>query len=156
MKKMNLKKTIGIMCFCWLASWPAFGQETPRQPQDGHAGQNNQAVKLDYGPVFDTLDADHDGSVTRSEWFAGGLSEHTFEHLFSIMLDVDKDGTVDKEEFTASSPQFEVDTDQDGNVSLAEYVTANNGRAALMSSRGDSTPPPTDHGGASVSTPVSR
>lgn len=119
------------------------------QPPSGKpSGDHRDTVKFDYGPVFEAIDTNEDGQILKDEWMAAGLSQHTYDHLFTIMLDVDKDLAVTKEEFTASSPQFEVDTDKDGKVSLEEYVAANNGRAALMKSGGASAPPPTNHGGA--------
>jgi len=135
-----------------LAQGGAQGQppagEPPQGQSQGAPQDNRSTAKFDYGPVFEAIDKNKDGKILKDEWMAAGLSQHTYDNLFIKMLDVNKDLSVTKEEFTASSPQFEVDTNKDGKVSLEEYVAANNGRAALMSSGGASAPPPTNHGGA--------
>jgi len=146
---MHINKIIGITITCLAFAGTALGQGGPQGQASGDAAPNhNVPAKFDYGPVFDALDTNHDGKVAKEEWLASGLSQHTYDNLFIKMIDTNKDLVINKTEFTASSPQFEVDTDKDGKVSLREYIAANNGREAIMKASGGSTPPATDHGGA--------
>lgn len=81
---------------------------------------------LDFNPTFDAMDANRDRRITREEWLAAGMSQKTYDMLFTKMLDKDKDGCVSPGEFLGRKPQFEIDLDHDGSVSLKEYVTVQN------------------------------
>jgi hypothetical protein len=151
---MHICKVFGVMIICStfaaVAMEPGSSQgQTPGgqgQPPAGTAQDHKSMAKFDYGTVFEALDKNHDGKVTKDEWLASGLSQFTYDNLFDKTLDGNKDGVVTKDEFIASSPQFEVDTNKDGKVSLEEYIAANNGREAIMNVGRGAAPPPTDHG----------
>jgi hypothetical protein len=151
---MRIYKIIGatIICLTFACTVLVQGGAQGQAPAGGPAQDHKSTAKFDYGPVFEALDKNHDGKVTKEEWLASGLSQFTYDNLFVKTLDTNKDGVVTKDEFTASSPQFEVDTNKDGKVSVEEYIAANNGREAIMKA-GGSAPKPTDHGAQGGSVP---
>jgi Ca2+-binding EF-hand superfamily protein len=69
--------------------------------------------------VFDNLDRDHDGTLTRRE-LRGRLSERQF-----TAADTDKDGTISKDEYLAVvEKRFKAaDADNDGTLNDAEFRT---------------------------------
>jgi hypothetical protein len=103
---------------------PAGAPPSGSQPQGAQSQADSKP--LDFNPTFDAMDTDHDRKITGEEWFAAGMSQKTYDMLFTKMLDKDKDSSVSPEEFLGRKPQFEIDLDHDGKVSLKEYVTVQN------------------------------
>jgi hypothetical protein len=85
------------------------------------------------GFVFDTLDSDRDGMITREEYNAGfdtldlnkngklSREEFNFDSYFSA-LDKDGDGQLSREEYEAGFGL--IDTDNDGKVCRSEFLAA--------------------------------
>ena len=119
---MSIQKDIGIAMLCLALAGTALAEDSG-------------ARKFNYGPVYDAMDKNKDGKVNKEEWLASGLVQHTYDNLF-IHIDGNSDLIITKDEFTSSSPGFEVDANKDGKVSLEEYVKANNNQAALATSNG--------------------
>jgi Ca2+-binding EF-hand superfamily protein len=78
-------------------------------------------VKRAAGDLFDELDADHDGKLTRSELRWRRLSRRAF-----AAADTDKDGTLSKDEYLALVERLfkAADVDHDGTLSPAEFRSA--------------------------------
>ena len=80
------------------------------------------------------------GKVAKEEWLASGMTQDSYDRLFTQMLDTNKDLILTKAEFTASKPIFEVDSNKDGKVTLEEFAEANKKAAANMGSGGQGGP----------------
>ena len=78
--------------------------------------------------MFDKLDRDHDGTLTRRE-LGGRLSAREF-----AAADTDKDGTISKDEYLAVVEQrFKAaDTDNDGTLTRQELRTKAGSRLLLL------------------------
>jgi hypothetical protein len=82
-------------------------------------------------PVYEAMDTNKDGSVNKEEWLASGMTKDSYDKLFSLMLDTDKDGYRTKADILAAIPRFEVDTNKDGKASIEEFVAANKRRSHI-------------------------
>ena len=91
---------------------PNYGQTRTANQKTSWMPTYTMKAKKDTGFVFDILDADGDGRITRAEYIAG----------FDI-IDTDHDGFITREEFgTESNAPFKLlDTDGDGHLTRAEY-----------------------------------
>jgi len=103
----------------------------------GGAPQEDQgASKLDMTPVYEAMDINKDGLVNKEEWLASGMTQDSYDRLFCLMLDKDKDGNLTKADILGAIPMFEVDTDKNGKASLEEFVEANKKAAENMAGSG--------------------
>jgi hypothetical protein len=137
--KMNIEKVICITVVSLALAGTAIAQGGPQQglaPAGGAPQAKSSGPKLDYGPVYDAMDKNKDGKVAKDEWLGSGMTQDSYDKLFTQMLDGNKDLILTKAEFTSSSPIFEVDANKDGKVSLEEFVEANKKAAANMNSGG--------------------
>ena len=136
---MRIQKIFGVITICLAISGLALAQ-----PQDGPQGaapggvpQGEQgAAKLDMSPVYEAMDTNKDGLVNKEEWLASGMTQDSYDKLFSLMLDTDKDGYLTKADILGAIPRFEVDTNKDGKASIEEFVEANKKAAASMTEGG--------------------
>jgi|WetSurMetagenome_2_1015567.scaffolds.fasta_scaffold184793_1 hypothetical protein len=127
-----------------LSAWAQNAQPAGAPPAGGQPqGVQSQAdgKPLDFNPTFDAMDTDHDRKITREEWFAAGMSQKTYDMLFTKMLDKDKDSLVTPDEFLGRKPQFEIDIDHDGKVSLKEYVTVQNQKGEEVGAKSSASAP---------------
>jgi hypothetical protein len=139
--KMSMRKVLAITVICLAFAVSAMAQGGPPAGAPGGAPQGQSSgPKLDFGPVYDAMDKNKDGKVAKDEWLGSGMTQDSYDKLFTQMLDGNKDLILTKAEFTSSSPIFEVDTNKDGKVSLEEFVEANKKAAANMSSGGQGAP----------------
>lgn len=88
-------------------------------------------VSFDLGHIFDAIDANKDGRLTKEEWLGSGLNNDTYVHVFSYLLDADQDGTLTKNEYLVPMEDGTelvraMDPDNDGKISLEEYIAAQN------------------------------
>jgi len=140
---MSIEKVIGITVVCLALAGTAMAQGGSPQgqaPAGGAPQAQSSGPKLDFGPVYDAMDKNKDGKVAKDEWLGSGMTQDSYDKLFTQMLDGNKDLILTKAEFTSSSPMFEVDTNKDGKASLEEFVEANKKAAANMSSGGQGAP----------------
>lgn len=74
---------------------------------------------------FTQMDTDNNGSLTRAEVIASGLPENMVDDFFRA-TDVNGDGVLSREEFNgggmAGDPFAAMDTDRDGKLSRAEFL----------------------------------
>lgn len=132
---MSIQKIIGIIIICLALAGSVLAQgDSQGQPAGSAAEGQASDVKLDYGAVFDGMDINKDGKVTKEEWLASGMTQDSYDKPFTNQLDTNKDGSLTKQEFTSSTPRFEVDTNKDGKVTVQEYAEANKKAAAALSS----------------------
>lgn len=85
--KMNFKKTRLSLAVILLS-----GMSINAMAFSTDEVQENQAL---YGELFSNLDKNHDGVLSKSE----AMKDSTFKKLKFSDADVDKDGTLDKDEF---------------------------------------------------------
>jgi hypothetical protein len=142
--EMRIRKIIGVIIICLAISIPAFAQPQGGPPggSPGEAPQGDQAAAtLDMTPVYEAMDVNKDGLVNKDEWLGSGMTQDSYDKLFSLMLDTDKDGNLTKDDIMGAIPRFEVDTDGDGKASIEGFVEAIKQAAASMAGGGQGGPP---------------
>jgi hypothetical protein len=161
--KMRIQKVLGITVVCLALAAPVMAQQGQapaggapqgQAPAGGAPQGQGSGTKYDYGPVYDAIDKNKDGKVNKEEWLASGMTQDSYDKLFTQMLDANKDLVLTKAEFTSSSPIFEVDTNKDGKVTLEEFVAANKKAAANMSAGGQGGAAGGAQGGAPAGAPA--
>jgi hypothetical protein len=98
-----------------------FAQPAP-PPGAPPGGPAASGPKPDMSVAFNEIDTNKDGVIDKTEWFAAGLSQISYDGLFKNMLDSNKDGKITLAEFTASTPMFEIDLNKDGKVRPAGHI----------------------------------
>lgn len=146
-EKMRIQKILGITIICLAISGLALAQPQGGPPGgapgggmpggNGGAPQGGQsAASLDMTPVYEAMDTNKDGLVNKDEWLASGMTQDSYDKLFTQMLDKDKDGNLTKDDIMGAIPMFEVDTNGDGKASMEEFATANKKAAESMAAGG--------------------
>jgi len=77
----------------------------------------NSGKKLDQSSLYNSMDANKDGKVSKAEWLAIGAPENIFSHS----AQKSKDGTLSLEDLNDTSPPDSVDADKDGKLTLQEF-----------------------------------
>jgi hypothetical protein len=73
-------------------------------------------ANLDQTPLFNEVDANHDGKATKAEWLAAGAPEMVWS-----IVDSDKNDVLTLDELKKSNPPpSAIDVNKDGKVNLAE------------------------------------
>lgn len=135
-KDMRIQNILGVTIMLLAISGLALAQPQGGSPGGAPQGGQAAAATLDMTPVYEAMDADKDGLVNKDEWLASGMTQDSYDKLFSQMLDKDKDGNLTKDDIMGAIPMFEVDTDGDGKASIGEFVEANKKAAASMAAGG--------------------
>ncbi len=152
---MKIQRIIGMTIICLAISSLAMAQPqgAPAGGPGGPSQGNLTSAKVDMTPVYEAMDTNKDGKVDKAEWLASGMTQDSYDKLFTQMLDKDKDGYLTKADILAAIPMFEVDTNKDGKVSIEEFVEANKKAAEQMAAGGQGGAPGGAPGG---STPGSQ
>lgn len=144
-EKMRIQKSIVVtimyLAISTLALAQPQGAPSGDAPGDGRSG-GQAAASLDMTPVYEAMDTNRDGLVNKDEWLGSGMTQDSYEHLFTQMLDKDKDGNLTREDVLGAIPIFEVDTNHDGKASIEEFVEANKQAAASMAGGARGNEPP--------------
>ncbi|MBN1627571.1 MAG: hypothetical protein JW944_13690 [Deltaproteobacteria bacterium] len=140
---MQIHKILGVTIICLAISGLSLAQTQGGHPGSvqsaapGGSPQGEQgAAKLDMTPVYAAMDTNKDGLVNKEEWLASGMTQDSYDKLFCLMLDKDKDGNLTKADIMGAIPMFDVDTNKDGKASIEEFVEANKKAAENMAGSG--------------------
>lgn len=140
-ENMRIRKIIGMTIICLAISSLLVAQPPGGGPPGGGAQGEQDAATLDMTPVYEAMDTNKDGLVNKDEWLGSGMTQDSYDKLFSMMLDTDKDGNLTKDDILKAIPLFEVDTDNDGKASIEEFVAANKKASEGMAGGGSGGPP---------------
>ena len=108
----------------------------PLLAQQGGQGASSDSKRYDVTPLFNEVDTDHDGKITRAEWKAAGFPDQPYD-----MWDVDKKGYLTKEGFGSFSHPAAMDTNNDGKLTRDKLLAYIKMRHASGATEGNS------HGG---------
>jgi hypothetical protein len=111
-------------------SAPPTGGDAPPMP--------GTDANLDQSPMFNEVDANHDGKVTKAEWQASGAPDMVWS-----VVDTNKDDVLTLDELKkANPPPASVDANKDGKVSLQELkdLMASMGNGAAGGAQGGQPP----------------
>ena len=77
----------------------------------------NSGIKLDQSSLYNSMDTNKDGKVSKAEWTAIGAPENIYTHGAQNS----KDGILLLEALNATSPPDSVDANKDGKLTLSEF-----------------------------------
>jgi Ca2+-binding EF-hand superfamily protein len=101
--------------------------------QQGGQGTSSDTKKYDVTPLFDEVDTNHDGKITKAEWKAAGFPDQPFD-----MWDPDKKGYLTKEGFGSFSHPAAMDTNNDGKLTKEKLLAYIKMRHASGATEGNS------------------
>jgi hypothetical protein len=77
--------------------------------------------KPDATPLFNAIDRNKDGKLTRKEWQHAKAPEPSWK-MFMGKEKIRKQGYISREDFLAEAPPPGIDMDCDGKITLAEFL----------------------------------
>ena len=75
----------------------------------------------DATPLFDAIDTNRDGRLSRREWRRAKAPEPSW-HMFMSKDKIRRQGYISRADFLAEAPPPGIDTDCDGKITLAEFL----------------------------------